>query len=79
MIQQFQFLCKSIQNPHRDVVWFDGKEMGHSIMTNYQQNAMGEASNMFHWMSSFASTKDIWRRETLVYTVLRIRHCPQKR
>ena len=35
-----------------DVIWLDGKEMGHSIMTNYYQNAKGEASNMFHSMSS---------------------------
>ena len=42
----------SIMNLHRDVIWFDGKEMGHSIMTTYHQNAKGEAFNMFHWMSS---------------------------
>ena len=52
MIQQLQFLCKSIKNLHRDVIWFDSKEMGHSITTNYHQNAKGEAFNMFHWMSS---------------------------
>ena len=52
MIRQLQFLCKSIKNLHRDVIWFDGKEMGHSIMTTYHQNAKGEAVNMLHWMSS---------------------------
>ena len=39
-------------NLHRDVIWFDRKDMGHSIMTTYNQNAKGEAFNMFHWMSS---------------------------
>ena len=48
MIQQLQFLCKSIKNPHRDVVSFDGKEMGHPIMTTYHQNAKVEAVNMLH-------------------------------
>ena len=52
MIQQLQFLCKSIKNLHRDVIWFDGEEMGHCVMTNCHQNAKGEAFNMFHWMSS---------------------------
>ena len=52
MIQQLQFLCKSIKNLHSDVVWFNGKEMGHSIMTTYHQNGKGEAFNMLHWMSS---------------------------
>ena len=42
----------SIMNPHRDVIWIDGKEMGHSVMTTYHQNAKGEALNMFHLMSS---------------------------
>ena len=39
-------------NPHRDVIWFDDKEMGHSIITTYHRNAKGESINMFHWMSS---------------------------
>ena len=52
MIQQLQFLCQSIRDPNRDVIWFDGKEMGHLIMTTYHQNAKGKAVNMLHWMSS---------------------------
>ena len=52
MIQQFQFLCQSIKDLNCDVIWFDGKEMGHLIMTTYHKNAKGEATNLLHWMSS---------------------------
>ena len=52
MIRQLQFLCQAIKNLHRDAIWFDGKEMGHPLMTTYHQNAKGEAVNMLHWMSS---------------------------
>ena len=52
MIQQLQFLIQSIKDLNRNVVWFDGKEMGHLIMTTYHKNAKGEAFNMLHWMSS---------------------------
>ena len=41
-------------DPNRDVIWFDGKEMGCLIMTAYysNKNAKGKVANMLHWMSS---------------------------
>ena len=39
-------------NLHRDVVWFEGIEIGLSITTTYHQNANSEGFNMFHWMTS---------------------------
>ena len=39
-------------NLHRDIIWFEGKDIGYSIKTTYHQNAKGEAFNMFHCMSS---------------------------
>ena len=37
---------------NRDVIWFDGQEMGYLIMTAYYKNAKGKVANMLYWMSS---------------------------
>ena len=52
MIRQLLLLRQSITDPNRDVIWFDGKEMGYLITIAYYKNAKGEAANMLHWMSS---------------------------